>query len=409
MSKKVKVKKKKKKVKGTRGEGVERVEKKEVRVEEGAATGMSEDIEAWWKEFDDSDMDAKLGLLYNAFAREEKEEFWEGLDLFYAVDKVFNDLASNGRVEEGIKLLEKLKEQRPAQYMHDCPYYDSYQLYYYAPLGDQMRIKEIIENFERDPAKGIDHLAVTLDIFRLYGMARETYQLSRSAYLKLKGSADIMPWGVDELDQRAIFCAIRDYITSSNYGEEEAEEVFFRELKALDFWDDEPGTMDDEWLQKTMKTLRGELRREWNREDFISTNADCEENVYFLVFEFIRYLHIAKSFEWVTGELFFELVIEYFAGVPKREDGFLFSFSKDYLDKYLASFFDFLSLNDTRGMVVLIAMEYFASFLHEKGIFTDDELKEVEDAIEEFNVPLRDIYEKRSWKYKFLERWGFWS
>ena len=59
--------------------------------------------------------------------------------------------------------------------------------------------------------------------------------------------------------------------------------------------------------------------------------------------------------------------------------------------------------------MVLIAIEYFASFLHEKGIFTDDELKEVEVAIEEFNVPLRDIYEKRSWKYKFLERWGFWS
>ncbi len=47
---------------------------------------------------------------------EERKEFWEGVVLFDAVDGVFNDLASGGRVEEGIKLLEKLKEQRPAQY-----------------------------------------------------------------------------------------------------------------------------------------------------------------------------------------------------------------------------------------------------------------------------------------------------
>jgi len=36
--------------------------------------------------------------------REEGKEFWEGLELFDAVDGVLNDLASGGREEEGIKL-----------------------------------------------------------------------------------------------------------------------------------------------------------------------------------------------------------------------------------------------------------------------------------------------------------------
>ena len=56
-------------------------------------------------------------------------------------------------------------------------------------------------------------------------------------------------------------------------------------------------------------------------------------------------------------------------------------------------------------MAVLKAVEYFSSFLYQKGIFTADELKEVESAIEEFNVPLRRVYEKMSWKYRFLEGW----
>jgi len=66
--------------------------------------------------------------------------------------------------------------------------------------------------------------------------------------------------------------------------------------------------------------------------------------------------------------------------------------SKEHLDEYLVSFFDFLSLNDAKEMAVLKALEYFSGFLHQKGIFTDEELKEVEGAIEEFNVPLREIY-----------------
>jgi len=56
-------------------------------------------------------------------------------------------------------------------------------------------------------------------------------------------------------------------------------------------------------------------------------------------------------------------------------------------------------------MAVLKAVEYFSSFLYQKGIFTADELKEVKSAIEEFSVPLRRAYEKMSWKYKFLEGW----
>jgi hypothetical protein len=177
-----KEKKKKKKVKGAREEGIERVEEKEVQVERGAPSGLSDDIEAWWNKFDELEVDGKLDLLYNTFATEEKKGFWEELELFEAIDRVFNDLASEGRIEEGITLLETLKEQRPAQYMADYPYYDYYLLHYYAPLGEREQMKEIIKHFEEDPEKGIEHISVALDIFRLYGMAEETSRLSREAY-----------------------------------------------------------------------------------------------------------------------------------------------------------------------------------------------------------------------------------
>lgn len=403
MSKKKKEKKKKKKVKRMREERIERVEEKEVQVEHVTTTETSVDIEAWWDKFEELGLDDKLDLLYNTFASEEKEEFWEGLELFDAVEMVFNDLALKGRVGEGIKLLEKLKEQRYAQYMADYPYYDYNLLHYYAPLDERERIKEIIAHFEEDPVKGIDHIAVALDIFRLYGMAEEACQVSGGVYKKLKGLEEIMSWGVAELKQRAVFCAIREYIISPDYGKKEVGGEFYEKLKALDFWDEDSG--DDERLQKTVKTLRGEIRRDWTREDFMISNADYEDNVYLFFVEFIHYLNIDKSFEWVTGDLFFELVLEYFAEVPERSTGFYFCFSKEYLDKYLVSFFDFLSLNDARGMAVLKAVEYFSSFLYQKGIFTDDELKEVKSAIEEFNVPLRATYEKMSRKYKFLEEW----
>jgi hypothetical protein len=58
--------------------------------------------------------------------------------LFFAIDNVFNILASKGRVEEGIKLLETIEEQRLAQYMADYQYYDYYLLHYYAPQGEKV-------------------------------------------------------------------------------------------------------------------------------------------------------------------------------------------------------------------------------------------------------------------------------
>lgn len=164
--------------------------------------------------------------------------------------------------------------------------------------------------------------------------------------------------------------------------------------------------MDDERLQKTVKTLRGEIRREWKREDFLISNDDYEDNVYLFAIEFIRYLHIERLFEWVTGDLFFDLVLDYFEDVPERRRGFYFRFSKEHLDEYTGRFFGFLSLDDAKGMAVLKAMDYFSVFLRQKGITTDVELKEVESAIEEFNVPLREIYEEGAWKYKFLEKWA---
>ncbi len=122
-----------------REDPIEKVKEHEVRAEHGIATGTPVDIDAWWDKFDDLDMDGKLDLLYDTFAREEDAEFWEDLELFDAVDSVFNELADKGRVEEGIEILEKLKEQRPAQYMVDYQYYDYYLLHYYAPLGEKVR------------------------------------------------------------------------------------------------------------------------------------------------------------------------------------------------------------------------------------------------------------------------------
>ncbi len=56
-------------------------------------------------------------------------------------------------------------------------------------------------------------------------------------------------------------------------------------------------------------------------------------------------------------------------------------------------------------MAVLKAMEHFTYFLHEKGIYNDQELKEVKRAIQEFKKPIGKMYEEKSWKYGFLERW----
>ncbi|MEA1944126.1 MAG: hypothetical protein U9N07_02120 [Euryarchaeota archaeon] len=402
--KKKELRERKRKKMEMRREQIEKVPETEEFNVEDLSTDIFEDSELWWDVFDGLKGDQRLEMLYATFELGTGEEFWEELELFYAVDRVFNRLASNDRVEEGVKLLESLREQRFEHYMEYFTYYDYYLIYYYAPLREEERINEIVEHFERDPEREVDHLFAVLDVLRLYGRAEDVHRLSSISYQKLKDSDRIVPDGVDKLNRIAVFSAVRKYITSPDYGTKEAEEELHKELEDQDFWKGAEAEADYR-LQKAVKVLRGEIKRDWRRDDFSISNDECDENVFLFGMDFIRYLNIERSYEWVTGELFCELVTNYFSEVSARRGGFYFSFSKEYLDEYLGRFFGFLALSDAKGMAVLKAMEHFSSFLHHKGIFTDRELKGVKHAIQRFNKSLEEISRKKSWKYGFLEEW----
>ena len=148
------------------------------------------------------------------------------------------------------------------------------------------------------------------------------------------------------------------------------------------------------------------MKLDWNREDFIISNDNCKDNVYLFMMEFIRHLHLDHGFDWVTGDLFCELLFEYFGGVGKKREGFFFTFSEEKLDEYLGRFFSLFLLRDAKGMAVLKAIEYFSVFLHQRGIYTDRELGEVERVVAEFEKPLREIYEINPWRYRFVEGLG---
>jgi hypothetical protein len=412
--KKERIARKGKKMAG-RPETVETVVDEEVdrRMEEfdvdNLSTDIFEDPSLWWVEFNKLNWAYELELLYATFEKAGTEEFWEKLEPFEAVIEVFHRSTLNKRVEDGVKLLETLKEQRPEQYMEHFQYYDCDLLYHYAPMHEDERIDEIVGHFEKEPERDVDNLFVVLDILRIYGMADGVDRLSTASYQKLKCSDQIVSSGDDELQQLSIFCSIRKYITSPDYGTKEAEEEFYRELNARDFWKYGAKEAACERLQKIVLALRGETERDLRRDDFMISGDRCEDNVFLLGMEFVRYLYTEKSIEWVTGDLFRELALDYFArvsGQSERRVEFYFSFSKEGLDKYLSGFFGFLSLSDAKGMAVLKAMEHFSSFLHERGIYDDRELKKVKRAIREFKKPIGKIYERKSWKYGFLEMWG---
>lgn len=371
---------------------------------EDLSAEVFEDTSLWWDVFRKLKSDQKPELLYATFEKGANEEFLGKLGLFDAVSGVFDTLIADKQVEEGITLLETLKKQVPQQYMDHFPHYDCNLLYYYAPLHEAERIDEIIGHFEKDPEADVDKLFVALNILRLYGMVDGVDRLSTISYQKLKDSDQLVSSGIDELCQLSVFCAFRKYATSPDYGKKEAEEEFYRELDARDFWEYEAKEAACERLRKNVLVLRGEIEPDWKRGDFLISDDCYRENVVQLGTEFVRYLYAEKSIEWVAGDLLCELALGYFAGIPERRVGFYFSFSKNYLDRYLGGFFGFFA-NDAKGVAALKAVEYFCYFLHERGIYDNRALKEVKRAMNVFNAPMRDIYERNSWKYRFVDVW----
>jgi hypothetical protein len=149
---------KKKNIKGMGEESKKKVEENAGPLERhGAPEIVPVDSDTWWHIFEKLEVDGKLDLFYNTMETVEKDEFWEGLYVLESVDTVFNSLASAGRVEEGILLLERLKELIPVQYMDKSKFYDYYLLHYYVPQGDKARMQEIIEHFESNLEDGIDY------------------------------------------------------------------------------------------------------------------------------------------------------------------------------------------------------------------------------------------------------------
>ena len=367
-----------------------------------------EDTSLWWKEFNKFNWACELELLYATFEKAGTEEFWEKLEPFDAVIEVFQRSTIAKRVEDGVKLLETLKEQRPKQYMEYFQYYDCDLLYYYASRNEDERIDELIGHFEKDPSRDVDKLFEVLGLLRIYGMADGLDRLGTVSYHRFKCSDQIVPGGDEELQHLAIFCSIRKYVASPDYGTKEAEEEFHRELEARDFWKYGAKEDADKKLRTMVLALRGEIGRDLQRNDFLMSDDRCEDNVFLLGMAFVRYLYTEKSIEWVTGDLFRELALDYFARVSAQSEQdaeFYFSFSKEYLDKYLFGFFGFLSFSNAKGMAVLKAMEHFSSFLHERDIYDDREFKEVKRAIQEFKKPIGKMYERESWKYGFMEIW----
>ncbi|MEA1866091.1 MAG: hypothetical protein U9N46_13050 [Euryarchaeota archaeon] len=363
-----------------------------------------EDTSLWWDVFDKLKSDQKPELLYATFEKGVDEEFWGELELFDAVRGVFDTLIADKQIEAGITLLETLKKQVPGQYMDHFPHYDCNLLYYYAPLHEDERIDEIIGHFEKDPGDDVYKLFVALNILRLYGMADGVDRLSTTAYQKLKDYDLVTPSGLDELLQLSVFCAFRKYATSPDYGKKEAEAEFYRELDARDFWEYEAKEAACERLRKNLLVLRGELEPDWKRGDFLISDGCYRENVVQLGTEFVRYLYTEKSIEWVTGDLLCELAFDYFGGIPERRVGFYFSFSKNYLDKYLGGFFGFFK-DDAKAVAALKAVEYFCYFLYERGIYDNRALKEVKRAMNVFSEPMGDICERNLWKCRFVEMW----
>jgi hypothetical protein len=400
MSKRVKGKRKKKKIKGMRvGVVVDDLEKQKVK---GELADLKTQNEEWWSKFNSLGDDDKLDFFDAVLDTEAAtDDFWVGGRPFDAFNDTFYELAHKGKLEECINLLEKFRKRKSDWYRKDYPFYDYKLVYYYAAREEREKLKEALKYFLEEPERDVDCFSVVLDTLRLYGFAEETYQLCKVAYPRLKDSEYIVPDAVDKLRQLVIFCMMREYIASGGEGEARWHEDI-PWLASVDAMEDEELMEIKENLRRTIKTLRGEMEKEWVRADFFTTRDGCWGNVQTIGMEFVRYMH-EKGFEWVTADMIREVALGYFGS--KYEDRFLFKFSEDSFEEYLGMFLGFISLYDIRGMAAPKALGYFCGFLHEKEVLSEKELSAIEKGIEAINAKLRMRRERDAWKYKFLDGW----
>jgi len=336
-------------------------------------------VDAWWTAYDGMiDPDEIIRHLDGFF--QDHPGLVPNLDLHHEVLFALGaQLVKAGRASDYIELLQRVRRDFPDAYLKNFGYYDRDIIHYKIASQDREGIADYLNWFEKYPDNDADILFGLIDFLMATGCDQPLIGLLEATYYpvcrseKVIGGAEILAplilsycvphldrgWTRSDLDMlseqlKAIRVPLKDHLYQPEFLDRHFEEIL-GDLDAVFF--------------ATFYDIR-----------------DIHEYYRTVSHNFMGWLHKEKRFSWMKAQFYRNQVNRYLLYVipdgkrPKRP----FVFSRKLLDDTISRMArKLLSLDTTKTLGALNAIYWFAEYLLQHQVMSEQECAEVQDWCEE--------------------------
>ena len=282
-------------------------------------------LDARWEEFNaEEDREGQIAIFLRSMddGLLDDEMAFEMLNVIY-----YRSLEHDGR-DRFDALVATLRERLPDVYASDAHYYLDWLMTNALVTGRLDDIPALAREMGPTAGAHIDTFENTIEMLAYHGQLAALVEMMAVAWPEVRGSSDILPWGVDEFTTRAVDYVIFDYLGRTSTPDAGDPGL----LAAIAPY----AAVDPQRLARYLAHLLGQADRHWTMDDFkierrrrsrsMSDDADEEtsrqdegsENLYYLSVEFLGYLRREEAVPYTKGELARSNLLEY---ILERHDG----------------------------------------------------------------------------------------
>jgi hypothetical protein len=353
-------------------------------------------LNEWWNDFSEAGVEKRLRMVCEVLETAAPDGEWCTGVFPDAISKLQDGLGP----ERYAALLEEVLDSRPDVFDMDAIWY----LYYAAGACISNGRRGQLEGMASRVAgltEAVDepHFAV-ISILRLGGQERAA-QLMLDAAIPVMRTSGLMPWGIDQLIEWAMFEPKQRCTAAGVTGE--AIEESYQAVGRL-FCD------DDKLARSAYRTIvtqwAGKTERNWTLQDFSLPETNrAGHHVYLLLIDFMRWLSECRGLPPVVSDEFRSILMQCGDAMDGPVNKLLTGLERRDMEPYVAGKLDILSLDRIHAPAAVVGMLYLYDFLRERGLVDGAAYMSTVSMLTELWKELRQVMDYEWHRYAFLEHW----
>jgi hypothetical protein len=355
-----------------------------------------EALNARWKAFEEADYEGRLAL----FERTLDEGLMDGENALGMLEQLYLAGIEQDDRARFDGLVRELRRRAPEAYADHASCILSWQIVTALALGQPEALPALAAELAEHAAANPDLFHSTQEHLAYHGQLLVLLEMMRKAWPALRDAKDIFAWAINEYAQTGgdyeIFAALEanPQTSGSDPDLQERMRFFIDDLipdKLVEYVDilagrrPAPRTVAEYQWQPVRRGRSGR----GGEEDEVPDEA--RQRLSDLSLEFLGWLRRERGVPYPKGALAREGIVEYLLarrlgklrpdGAPRTAPEHPLSPDRATLDRFLARFFQILSLRRHKGIATLELMPAWLRFLEERGLLSAEQRRRAVEGI----------------------------